>query len=312
MRRVLLTGASGFVGAAVLRHMVAEGRSVAILQRTTSDLRRIGDLLDRVTIIGGDVTRIEDARAPIAGFRPDCIAHLAWQGVKGADRNSPVQLANVPAALALHALAADIGCTRVVGMGSQAEYGPQAGRIVEDAPTRPTTLYGAAKLATGILLERTAAVDGRSFAWLRLFSSYGPGDDPSWMIPYLVDCLLAGERPSLTAAEQVWDYIHVDDVAAAVVAMVDADASGIFNLGSGAARPLREIVTLIRDAIDPSLPLGFGEVPYRPDQVMHLEADTSALRNATGWAPAIDLRAGLRGVVEHHRASLASSRGHSR
>lgn len=308
MRRVLLTGASGFVGAAVLRQMVMQGRDVAVLLRESSDTRRVDDLLGRATVIRGDITRIEDARAAIEGFAPDCVIHLAWQGVKGADRNSQVQLENLPAVIALHRLSVDVGVSRIIGMGSQAEYGPQSGRISEDIPTRPTTLYGAAKLAAAILLERAAAAAGQSFAWLRLFSSYGPGDDPSWMIPYLVDRLLAGERPSLTAAEQVWDYIHVDDAAAAVVVMTDADASGMFNLGSGRAQPLRDIIVTVRDLIDPSLPLGFGEVPYRPDQVMHLEADVSRLRAATGWSPAVDLHAGLRDVVHYHRARLVHSR----
>lgn len=305
MRRVLLTGASGFVGATVLRQMIAQRREVAVLLRDTSNTARIGGLLRRATVIRGDVSRVWDVSSDIASFAPECIVHLAWHGVRGSERNNLEQLDNVPAAIALHSLAVRLGCARIVGMGSQAEYGAQQGRIHEDTPTRPTTLYGGAKLATGILLERAAAHSGQSFAWLRLFSSYGPDDDPSWLIPYLIDRLLAGERPALTAGEQAWDYIHVEDAAAAVVAMVDLDVSGTFNLGSGTARPLREIIQVVRDAIDPRQPLGFGEVPYRPDQVMHLEADVSRLRAASGWAPTIDLVQGLLGVVEHHRSRRA-------
>lgn len=308
MRRVLLTGASGFVGAAVLRQMVAQRRPVAVLLRDTSDTHRITNLLPAVTVVRGDVSCIDATTDSLAAFGPGCVVHLAWQGVKGGDRNDPGQLDNVSAAITLHRVVTALGCTRVVGLGSQAEYGPQAGRIAEDAPTRPTTLYGAAKLATSILLDRACVNAGQSFAWMRLFSSYGPNDDPSWMIPYLIERILAGERPSLTGAEQVWDYIHVDDAAAAVVAMVDAEATGLFNLGSGSARPLREIITMVRDAIDPALPLGFGEVPYRPDQVMHLEADVTRLRAATGWAPIIRLDEGLRAVVAHHRARRPAPR----
>lgn len=304
MRRVFLTGATGFVGATVLRRMVSQQRTVAVLLREASDARRIRDLLPLVTVVRGDLARLDGCRDAIAAFRPDCVMHLAWQGVRGSDRNHPLQLENVSAAVALYKLASRLGCSRIVGMGSQAEYGPHEGRISEDTPPRPTTLYGAAKLATCILLERASAIGGQTFAWLRLFSSYGPDDDPDWMIPYLVSTLLAGSRPSLTAAEQLWDYIHVEDAAAAVVAMADADACGVFNLGSGTARPLREIVTAVRDAIDPSLPLGFGEVPYRTDQVMHLEADISALQRATGWAPVIDLAVGLRGLVDYHRQKM--------
>ncbi|MBL7372666.1 NAD-dependent epimerase/dehydratase family protein, partial [Escherichia coli] len=108
-----------------------------------------------------------------------------------------------------------------VGMGSQAEYGPVSARLDETVPTRPTTVYGAAKLSTALMLERLAEADGLSFAWLRLFSSYGPKDDLSWLIPYMARRLLAGERPALTPGEQIWDYIYVEDAAAAVAAALD-------------------------------------------------------------------------------------------
>lgn len=299
--RTLLTGASGFVGAAVLRGLVAQGRTVGVLLRESSDTRRIAPLLDRVTVIRGSLGDLEPARNAIAAFAPDAVAHLAWQGVKGADRNSAVQPDNVAASLELYRIARAAGMRRFVGLGSQAEYGPCQARIGEDTPTRPTTVYGAAKLATFWLIDRLAAAEGVSFGWIRLFSSYGPDDDPSWMIPGLVLSLLDRKRPALTAGEQRWDYIHVDDVASAVIALLDSEATGAFNCGSGQARPLREVVTTLRDLVDPSLPLGFGEVPYRPDQVMHLEADVRRLADATGWRPAVPLEQGLAEVVAWYR-----------
>jgi nucleoside-diphosphate-sugar epimerase len=137
---------------------------------------------------------------------------------------------------------------------------------------------------------------------LRLFSSYGPGDNPSWMITGLIDRLLHGERPRLTLGEQRWDYLHVRDVARALVAVLETPtATGPFNLGSGVALPLRDIMESVRDMIDPRLPLGIGEIPYRPDQVMHLEADPSRLMEATGWRPQTPLADGLRETIAWHR-----------
>jgi UDP-glucose 4-epimerase len=308
LQRVLVTGGGGFIGSRVVRQLLRDGCEVALLLRPGSASRRLGGSLDQCTVVHGDLDRLDACRSALLALRPQAVLHLAWQGVQGAARNSAVQLTNVGGSLALYRVAQDAGCESFVGLGSQAEYGPVAGRIAEDAPTHPTTVYGAAKLAVGTVLERYAAQGGPRFAWMRLFSCYGPDDDPAWLIPYLARTLLAGGRPSLTRCEQIWDYLHVDDAAAAVIAAMHARASGVFNLGSGRPRPLREIVGMVRDAVDPALPLGFGEVPYRPDQVMHLEADITALTAATGWRPRIALEEGLGGTVAWHRqeTSLAA------
>jgi nucleoside-diphosphate-sugar epimerase len=301
MKKILITGATGFVGARVTRLLVEQGRDVAVLMRSESNSHRIADLMDQCTVLHGDMSSLENLRSPLCSFAPQAVLHLAWEGVKGADRNSPIQMRNVSSSIDLYRLTEELGCKHFIGLGSQAEYGPLQGKISESGPARPTTVYGSAKLATGLLLERAAAASDRPFAWLRLFSSYGPDDDPSWLIPYMIRRLLAGEKPSLTQAEQMWDYLHVDDVAAGIVAALDADARGFFNLGSGQSRPLRTVIELIRDLIDPSLPLGFGEVPYRPDQVMHLEADITSLSSASGWRPQISLEDGLSDLVERCR-----------
>lgn len=306
--RVFVTGGSGFVGSAVVTELVRSGRSVAVLLREQSNVRRLRPVLDRVTVVHGELATATDLEAPLKQFRPQAVLHLAWSGVKGADRNSSMQPYNIIAAASLFRVAADTGCTYFLGLGSQAEYGPAAGKLNEQAPTHPTTLYGAAKLATYLILDRMAATSGTKFGWLRLFSSYGCDDDPSWLIPYLINTLLQGRRPSVTAAQQLWDFVHVEDVARAVISSMDALAAGIFNVGSGRAVPLRAVIETIRDLIDPDLPIGFGEQPYRSDQVMHLEADISALRVHAGWEPRVALERGLAQVVAWHRAQNVGER----
>lgn len=292
-RRIFVTGATGFIGSFLVRQLVAAEREVAVLLRPSSDPWRIKDLLNRVVVVEGSMEDVASFAPHLAKFRPEAVAHLAWRGVTNQHRNDVSQTANVPESIVLYTTARDCGCARFVGMGSQAEYGPVSARIDEQVPTRPTTVYGAAKLSTALMLDRLADADGLSFAWLRLFSSYGPKDDPSWLIPYMARLLFAGERPALTAAEQLWDYIYVEDAAAAVLAALDCDARGFFNLGSGVALPLRSIIELVRDRINSSLSLGFGEVPYRPDQVMHLEANIDALKAASGWEPKVPLEEGM-------------------
>jgi nucleoside-diphosphate-sugar epimerase len=298
-----VTGATGFLGSYLTRLLVREGETVAILCRPGGDSWRIKNILPYVTYIEGDLLDLDPVRERILEFAPDTVFHLAWYGVGNKHRNDREQVRlNLMSSLALLELAAEAGCRSFIGFGSQAEYGPQNMIIDEAARTDPSTLYGAVKLSTYLLGRQIAAELGVRFAWLRLFSSYGPMDGPDWMIPYLIRALLRGEEPALTPGEQRWDYLFVEDVAAAAYAVAKSpEAEGVFNLGSGTAHTLRKIIERIRDAIDPSLPLGLGKVPYRPDQVMHLQADPSKLKTVTGWEPQTGLDEGLERTVEWHR-----------
>jgi UDP-glucose 4-epimerase len=305
--RALVTGATGFVGSHLTELLVRHGHAVAILRRPGSDPWRLRDVLPAVTDIAADLADVGAAEPAVAAFAPDVVFHLAWHGVGNRHRNDEDQIdRNLTASIGVLRLAARCGCRTFVGLGSQGEYGPRNRTMDESEPTEPTTLYGVAKLCTYLLCKQLAARHEMRFAWLRLFSSYGPKNDPNWMVPYLIRSLLARERPALTAGEQVWDLIHVADAAEAIYRVAATPAAeGVYNLGSGEAHTIRSIVERIRDLIDPSLPLGFGEVPYRSDQVMHLRADVSRLRAATGWVPATDLDRGLRGTVDYYRQETA-------
>jgi nucleoside-diphosphate-sugar epimerase len=211
---------------------------------------------------------------------------------------------NLSYELALLQLAERVGVKQWIGLGSQAEYGPCNKPIEETAPTRPTTLYGVAKLCAFLLARHMSECLGMRCVWLRLFSAYGPMDDPGWMIPYLALRLLRRERPSLTEAEQYWDYLYVTDVAEALYRVATArDVAGVFNLGSGDAHSLRAVIERVRDMIDIRLPLGFGETPYRPDQIMHLQANIAKITGLTGWSPHVTLDDGLRETIAWFRAN---------
>ncbi len=309
--RCFVTGASGHLGSHLVRQLVADGHSVAILLRKSSHRATLGDSLAQVQTIEGD---LESAAyiEPLIAFAPESIFHLAWTGITAAERNSPQQITlNVRATLTLLEAAQRAGAKLFVSTGSQAEYGRVSGAIKEDAPLRPDTAYGVAKAALSQLVPAYCARADMRSLWLRVFSVYGPGDSPAHMLPTLIERLLGRERPSLTAGDQQWDYLYIDDVVAAITqAALTPSLSGVFNVASGSAVPLRSVVEQVRDLIDPSLPLGFGEVPYRPEQVMHLEGDITKIRQAVGWHPAISLAEGLhRTVAWHQQQSSAGQTG---
>ena len=260
---------------------------------------RLSGLAGRLALLSASLEDEPAVRRAAESFRPETVIHAAWFGVGNCLRDDEGQLENVSVTVSLLRAARDAGAKTFIGLGSQAEYGPANHRLDETAPTRPTTLYGAAKLAACHLSHRLADLARIRWAWMRIFSTFGPDDNGDWMIPQLIAALLARQRPALTAGEQLWDYLYVEDAAAAIVAVAATPgASGVFNLGSGRAVPLRHLIERIRDRIDPSLPLGFGEVPYRPDQVMHLEADVQRLVKATGWGPQTSLEDGLDRTVK--------------
>ena len=294
MRRAFVTGATGFIGSYLVRELLRQNYEVAMLVRAESDLWRIDDVHQRMRHVIWNGTAVDSFAESFREFAPDTVFHLGWSGVGNSHRNQLSQLTdNINVSVALTQLSVECGVQQFVGAGSQAEYGPVNSIIDEHVLPRPTTLYGAAKLSVGILTERIAAIGGMKHAWLRIFSTYGPKDNPQWMLPSLIGCLHRGERPALTRGEQLWDFLHVKDAARAFVSVAESHTNGVFNLGSGEANPLRKVIEMVRDLINPALPLGFGEVPYRPDQVMCLQADIMRITSETGWRPQTPLLEGL-------------------
>lgn len=306
--RCLVTGASGFLGSHLTRALLQRGHVVTVLMRKSSRTDLLQDCLGSVRIVYGDLQNLHALQFALASEPVEAAFHLAWQGVTAEHRNDPRQITeNVKGSLNVWELLRQTGCRTWIGLGSQAEYGPHAGVLREDTPTHPKTTYGVAKLAVGHLTQQLCSLTEMRYVWVRLLSAYGPGDDERHMIPSLASALLAGQRPRVTAGEQMWDYIYVEDAVAALCAMLESDAAGVFPLGSGTAVRLRSVIERIRDSMDPALQIGFGEVPYAPDQVMHLEADISRLKIATGWEPKVSLEEGLRRTVEWHKMKVENA-----
>ena len=301
--RCLVTGASGHLGSYLTRLLLSRGHEVIVFVRPQSDLWRISDVLSQTKLIRGDLSDIDRVTPQIMSVAPEVIFHLAWYGVTNEYRNDPNQINhNLIGSLRLLQAAQKSGCNCWIGMGSQAEYGPYNGTLREDLPTWPMTTYGVTKLCVGLLSRQLCEMAGIRYVWLRLLATYGPKDDIRHLIPQVILKLLAREKPSLTPGEQRWDYLYVADAAEAIYQVAqNPQAQGVFNLGSGETYTVRSIAELIRDMIDTSLPLDFGETPYRYDQVMRLQADISKLKNATGWEPKTSLDRGLEQAIEWYR-----------
>lgn len=306
IKSAVVNGPLGTVGLALVKNLLEKGiETWAVCYPGDS---RIGNLPDGAKIVECDMRDIQ--RLPETVSRADAFFHLAWMGTIGPGRNdSAIQTENIRCAVEAAKVAKELGCRVFVGVGSQAEHGRIEGKVTADTPCFPTNGYGIAKLCAGQLTRLECGQLGIRHVWARILSAYGPGDGPLSVIPSMLDKLLKGEKPSLTKGEQLWDFCFSGDVAEALYCMATSGRDGrIYPVGSGEVRPLREYFEVVRDAVDPSLPLGIGELPYNENQVMHLQADLTPLTKDTGFKPKVSFEEGIQITLKAYREQLEKQR----
>lgn len=299
MKTAVITGATGMLGLALTRRLTREGCAVYAVARPGS--LRLGNIphLENVRVVECDLSELHRLK-DLIGARCDAFFHFGWEGTFGDARNDMnLQIRNIQHTVdAVHA-ARNLGCSVFLGAGSQAEYGRCERLISPETPANPENGYGMAKLCAGQMSRALCAQLGMRHVWCRVFSVYGPYDGEQTLISSGIRQLLSGERLRCTKGEQLWDYLHCDDAAAAFLLAAERGRDGaVYCVGSGQARPLREYIEIMRDTAAPGAEIGFGDVPYAGKQVMYLCADTESLRRDTGFTPAIPFEDGIRRTVE--------------
>lgn len=300
LRRAVVNGPLGTVGQALVKNLTEKGvETYAVCYPGDA---RIRELAEGARIIERDMREIEGLTSDIPDGA-DAFFHLAWMGTIGPGRDDALmQTENIRCAVLAAKTAKALGCKVFVGVGSQAEHGRIEGLVTADAPCFPTTGYGMAKLCAGEMTRMVCRQAGLRHVWARILSAYGPGDGPLSVIPTILTKLLNGEKPALTAGEQEWDFCFSGDAAEALVCMAEAGRDGaIYPVGSGKTRTLRAYFEEARNAVNPELPLGIGELPYPPNQVMRLQADLAPLREDTGFEPKVSFEEGIRITAEAFR-----------
>ena len=287
--RVLVLGASGFIGSWAVRALIARGAETHVLCRPSSDLWRLAGVEPFETHAHPE----SEWTSVIERVRPDVVLSLDWAGVAGANRDDAEQFANLQRHDDVVKAAASAGARRFVGVGSQAEYGPKNEVIVETASTEPRTAYGRAKLAAMAATRARCAELGIEWAWARVFSTYGALDNGHWLLPLIADALITGTDIDLTTGEQRWSYLNGADAGAAMAAIALADdASGIYNVGDPDAPRLRDTIERFATHFDSAASLNFGARSMGDDPVVWLQPDVTRLRSL-GWERSVALDQGL-------------------
>ncbi len=294
MKKVLVTGATGFIGRQSLPLLRRAGYEVHAVSGTRPPkdseeaIWHCADLLDP-----------DELASLVREVKPSHLLHFAWYAIPGKFWTAPENLDWVKATVGLMQAFHAQGGERFVAAGSCAEYDWSFDCCSElTTPCRPATLYGAAKYSTQLLLQAWAAETGMSHAWGRIFFLYGPEEYPSRLVPSVINSLLQGQPARCTHGEQVRDFMHVEDVAAGFVALLGSDVKGVVNIASGAPVALKEIVHTIADQIGRRDLVQLGVLPSNAADPAGLIADIGRLRDEVGFRPRYCLKDGIAHTVD--------------
>lgn len=298
MKKVIITGPTGAIGVSLINDLISHNIEVTAVCRPNS--KRLDSIPKHnlVSIVECNIDNLKELQNTLTDDY-DAFYHFAWEGTYGGDRqNLYLQSNNIKYTLDAVELAHKLGCKVFIGAGSQSEFGHVSGVLHSDTPCNPDNGYGIAKLSSYMMSKVRCQQLNIKHIWCRILSVFGPFDGPHTMVMSGINKMLDGERPQYTKGEQIWDYLYNKDAARAfrLIAEKGQDNS-IYCLGSGRTRMLKDYIYAIRDAIDPSIDIGVGELDYYPNQVMHLEADISNLTKDTGFTPQYSFEEGIRETI---------------
>jgi nucleoside-diphosphate-sugar epimerase len=300
--KILLTGATGFVGSHVARVLASANCETFALVRPGASLWKIADVASKLTLIHADIFE-NDAAEQLAALKVDVCLHAAWYANPADYLDSTVNLDSMAATLRLAQRLGQAGCRRFVGVGSCFEYDTSLGYLSEQSPLAPRRLYSACKVGTWHALEQIGQLSGMSVAWARLFYLYGPFEDSRRLVPAVVQKLVAGKAVDVTPGGQVRDFLHVDDVASALWAVATSKLQGPINVASGSPVTVSNIVTRLGEIVGRPDLVRLGALPYRQGDPMFICANSRRLAEECQWTPRFSLDSGLWHAVEWWRQS---------
>ncbi len=303
MSRVLLTGASGFIGSQAVAPLLDAGFEVHAVTSAAAPVSALPDLWWEQA----------DLHDPLATERllervaPTHLLHFAWYAEPGLYWRSAENLRWVEASLRLLRLFSEWGGRRAVLAGSCAEYAwePHTICVEGETPCLPETLYGTSKHALRLVAERYAEEVGLSLAWGRVFFVFGPREDPSRLGGSVARALVRGEPALCSHGEQLRDFLYSADLADAFVALLRSSATGAVNVASGEPTGIRDLVQALADAAGRPDLVELGALPASPTEPAELLADVTRLRDEIGWTPPASLGQRAADTISWWRAHLA-------
>jgi len=308
--KILVTGASGFVGSNLVRKLLQEDYKVHILTHPSSNNWRIVDILPELDNHVVDLVRGDGLKNLMEKIKPQAIFHLAAAGVFGGVFPSDKELIenNFLGTVNLINACDGINYKCFVNTGSSSEYGPKPRPMKETDICEPINTYGVSKLAAILYGNFIAKTKGKPIVGLRLFSPFGPFDNQQRLISSVIVKALQNKDILLSSPKGIRDFVFVEDVVGAYPKLIDLASrfkGEVFNLGSGKETSVSEIVEMVCQLTNTNSEIKWGKEPPRSWDTAHWQADVSKIKQSIGWNPRYSLLEGVEKTIKWFRNNLA-------
>lgn len=277
--RILITGATGFLGFHFTNVAVEQGHQVLCLRRATSISLFEPIIEKQVNWINDDDPKFE---RKVCEFAPDVLFHAAWGGVRSSDReNSRIQLNNVELS---HRLFHAFPYKQIIALGSQAEYGFYTGPVSESRPLKPTMEYAIAKISVFDELRQLGGSKNIEWQWIRIFTVFGEKQTGGLIKLFAEKCYHGETAFDTTLGNQIYSYLYSYDFACAICQLIGSKGkSGVYNLDQiGEEHSNREVIEQIKSLLHSNIQINYGAQPYPTNQIMYMTGNTSKFINAFG------------------------------
>lgn len=305
MRRILITGGTGFVGANLARRVLGE-HEVHLLVRPGFTAWRIDGIRSDVRLHEVGLEDADRVSRVVAAIRPDWVFHLAAYGAypRQADIRRMAHT-NILGTINLVEACRQTGFEAFVNTGSSSEYGVKDHAPAETEWLEPNSPYAVTKASATLFCRLTAQRQGLRIATLRLYSVYGPYEEPDRLLPTLVLRGLDGDLPPLADPDVARDYVHVDDVCEAYLLAASRPApepGSVYNVGTGIQTTLRQVVDVARRVLPITVEPRWSSMPRRVWDTHVWLSDSRRIRAELGWQPRVEFEVGLRSTLQWFRA----------
>lgn len=294
MKKVLVTGASGFIGRHTLKTLIERGFDVHAVSSKHSEI-----ISKDCTWHTANLLDPSQTKELLSAVKPTHLLHFAWYATPGKYWTSEENFRWVQASLELLKQFREQGGERVVMAGTCAEYDWNYGYCSESlTPTKPNSVYGTCKKALQEMLAAYSELTGINSAWGRIFFLYGSYEHPNRLVSSVIRSLLRGEPAFCSHGNQIRDFLFVQDVADAFVAILDSNITGVINIASGQPITIKDVVYKIGEKINKLDLIRLGAIQNTLQETALLVADCGRLSNEINWVAKYNLDTGLEKTID--------------